>query len=142
MELLRRDIQNLQILISFNTGRCVCSCQHLEPNQSKQGHYLILWKITLDVLPVQASSVACKQFFSSSEETDSDCYLNLSPVILWLLKCTFQQDCLLFIEDLVCSKKEPSVIDVPKSIHPHIQKIDQWELELRLEMLWRRMGLR
>ena len=71
----------------------------------------------LDVLMVQTSAMACERALSSSKERDSDCHSNLLPImmeIFQLLKHTFQKDRLSFMEDLVCSEKEHSVIDIPK----------------------------
>jgi hAT family C-terminal dimerisation region len=63
----------------------------------------------LDVLPVQASSVACERVFSSSKETITMHRSRLSTElmeVLQFLKYTYQQDRLNLMEGLMMSEKE------------------------------------
>ncbi|KII82957.1 hypothetical protein PLICRDRAFT_74446, partial [Plicaturopsis crispa FD-325 SS-3] len=55
----------------------------------------LLYRIALDVLPVQASAVPCERVFSSSAETDTCRRSNLSPKrmeMLQILKYAYRHD--------------------------------------------------
>jgi hypothetical protein len=43
--------------------------------------YLTLGHIALDILPVQASSVPCKQLFSGTKQIAEDCQSCLGPIV-------------------------------------------------------------
>ncbi|KAF8164876.1 hypothetical protein B0H34DRAFT_625075, partial [Crassisporium funariophilum] len=45
-----------------------------------------LYKIALDVIPVQASAVPCKRVFSSSKETDTDRRSNTGQTVMEILQ--------------------------------------------------------
>jgi hypothetical protein len=88
-------------------------------SQAKQYTYPLLYHVALDVLPAQASAVLCKHVFSSSKETDSLCHSNLSLImmeILQILKFIFWKDCLNFMEGLVSTKEELTVINIDLSV--------------------------
>jgi hypothetical protein len=56
--------------------------------------YPTLFKLILDILPIQASSVPCERVFSSSKETCTLRRLNISPIMLealQFLKYLFRQ---------------------------------------------------
>ena len=68
-----------------------------------------MYRVALDILPVQASSVACERVFSSSKETITMRRNCLSPElmeILQFLKYTFRQDRLNLMEGLISSEQE------------------------------------
>ncbi|KDQ54446.1 hypothetical protein JAAARDRAFT_103362, partial [Jaapia argillacea MUCL 33604] len=55
----------------------------------------LLYRVALDVLPVQATAVPCEQVFSSSKETITARRCKLSPLmleILQILKYTFRHE--------------------------------------------------
>ncbi|KDQ06612.1 hypothetical protein BOTBODRAFT_121261, partial [Botryobasidium botryosum FD-172 SS1] len=71
--------------------------------------YPILYKIALDVLPIQASAVSCERIFSSSKETCTTRRNRLSPLMieaLQMLKFAFKQDRLDFTEGWTATEKE------------------------------------
>ncbi|KAJ6492756.1 hypothetical protein C8R47DRAFT_975538, partial [Mycena vitilis] len=79
----------------------------------------ILYRVALDVLPVQASAVPCERVFSSSKETDALRRGNLSPAVmemLQILKFIFRQGRISFTDDLVATEKELSVIDLDPGV--------------------------
>jgi hypothetical protein len=112
--------------------------------QSKQGVYPLLWKIALDVLPVQASAVPCERVFSSSKETDALRRSSLSPIvmeILQVLKYIFRNDRLSFTDDLLCCEEELSIVDIPREKVEELLstgKID--ELKELLDSSWEGWG--
>ncbi|KAG2049883.1 hypothetical protein BDR06DRAFT_892776 [Suillus hirtellus] len=66
----------------------------------------------MDVLPAQASSVPSECIFSSSKETCTLRHSNLSLTILealQVLKFTYKQDCLNFMEDLVANEQDYTI---------------------------------
>lgn len=84
--------------------------------QAKQDIHELLFRIALDVLPVQASAVPCERVFSSSKLTDESRRSNLSPAfmeMLQILKYRFRKERLSFTEDLISSSQELSVVDLP-----------------------------
>jgi hypothetical protein len=88
-------------------------------SQAKQYTYPLLYHVALDVLPAQASAVPCERVFSSSKETDSLRRSNLSPImmeVLQILKFIFRKDRLNFMEGLVSTEEELTLIDVDPSV--------------------------
>ena len=76
----------------------------------------MIFRVVLDILPVQASSVACEHVFSSSKETITmrrSCFSPLLMEILQFLKYTYRQEQLDLIEGLLSSEKEMLKLDVP-----------------------------
>ncbi|KAF8158577.1 hypothetical protein B0H34DRAFT_656023, partial [Crassisporium funariophilum] len=77
--------------------------------------YPLLYKIALDILPVQASAVPCECVFLSSKETDAERRSNLlmfKMEELQILKFSYQKDCLNFTDHLICTEHELSVLDI------------------------------
>jgi len=77
--------------------------------------YLILFSITMDYLPIQASSVPCECIFSSRTETDTKKRNKISPKLmeaLQMLKYHFKHSWLDFSQCEVVSQWE--VMDDPK----------------------------
>ncbi|THH15387.1 hypothetical protein EUX98_g9474 [Antrodiella citrinella] len=80
--------------------------------QFKETIYPALFRVAMDVLPAQASSVACERVFSSSKET---CTLRRSRIganlleALQVLKFRYKQDGLNFTEDLVAHEQDYSI---------------------------------
>ncbi|KAJ3754263.1 hypothetical protein EV360DRAFT_51962, partial [Lentinula raphanica] len=78
----------------------------------------IIFQLSLDVLPVQASAVPCEHAFSSSKETDTARRSRLSPVlmeVLQILKSVYRSDRLDFTKKCVdgsCTVQTMSVVDV------------------------------
>lgn len=80
--------------------------------QSKQTSYPLLFHVAMDILPAQASSMPCKQIFSSSKHTctDSQNCLQLEIVeALQLLKFTYKQSHLNFTPDLITEKMDYNI---------------------------------
>ncbi|EIW78982.1 hypothetical protein CONPUDRAFT_31368, partial [Coniophora puteana RWD-64-598 SS2] len=44
--------------------------------------YPLLFRVAMDVLPIQASSVPCERVFSSSKATATDTRNNLDPITM------------------------------------------------------------
>ncbi|KAF5378856.1 hypothetical protein D9615_006941 [Tricholomella constricta] len=87
--------------------------------QNKKFEFPILYRIALDVLPVQVSAVPCERVFSSSKETDALRRSNLSPEmmeILQILKYLIRCDRLNFTEGLLAKEEECMVLDVEPSV--------------------------
>lgn len=100
--------------------------------------YPLLYRIALDVLPVQASAVPCERVFSSSKETDTNRRANLSPEKmeqLQILKYGFRGERLSFTEGLLCTEREVCVLDVDPEVikgmyeRGEIEKLDQYVAE-------------
>lgn len=69
----------------------------------------LLYRVALDVLPYQASSVPCERVFSSSKETDSLHRTSLSPAfleMLQILKFRFRNDRLDFANGWISTEAE------------------------------------
>lgn len=84
--------------------------------QAKEHVHDLLFRLSLDVLPVQASAVPCERVFSSSKLTDDARRCNLSHFqmeMLQNLKHRFRGERISFTENLVCNEHELSVVDVP-----------------------------
>ena len=54
--------------------------------QSKEDRYPTLFRLAMDVLPIQASSVPCERVFSSSKETTTARRNKLSPELMEALQ--------------------------------------------------------
>ncbi|KAJ6459696.1 hypothetical protein C8R47DRAFT_994500, partial [Mycena vitilis] len=81
--------------------------------------FVTLYQIALDVLPVQASAVPCERVFSSSKETDALRRGDLSPAVmemLQILKFIYRKGRISFVDDLVATEEELSVIDVDPTV--------------------------
>lgn len=77
--------------------------------QGKELTYPILYRIALDVLPVQASSVPCERVFSSSKETDTLRRSNLSTSlmeVLQMLKYVIREERVSFTESWTSKEHE------------------------------------
>ena len=75
-----------------------------------------MYRVALDVLPVQASSVACERVFSSSKETITMRRNSLSVElmeILQFLKYTYRQDRLNLMEGIMSSEKDLLNAEMP-----------------------------
>ncbi|KAJ3839625.1 hypothetical protein F5878DRAFT_535284, partial [Lentinula raphanica] len=69
----------------------------------------IIFQLSLDVLPVQASAVPCEHAFSSSKETDTARRSRLSPVlmeVLQILKSVYRSDRLDFTKSWIAKTSE------------------------------------
>ena len=74
------------------------------PQQLHEDTFPTLFRIALDVLPVQASAVPSERVFSASKETDTDRRSNIEAELmemLQVLKYTFREDRLCFTQDWV-----------------------------------------
>ncbi|CAA7265592.1 unnamed protein product [Cyclocybe aegerita] len=83
--------------------------------QANQTRFPLFWKLALDVLPAQASSVPCERIFSSSKEMDTSRRSNLSPLHmeqLQIMKFSYRNDRLNFTDHLLSSEEELSVLDM------------------------------
>jgi|SRR5437588_7009554 hypothetical protein len=72
----------------------------------------LLFRVAMDVLPAQASSVPSERVFSSSKETCTVRRANLSPPVLealQMLKFSYKQDRLNFTEDLVADEVDYNI---------------------------------
>ena len=80
--------------------------------EDSQQIYPLLFKVTLDVLPVQASSVPCERIFSSSKET---CTLRRNLLsaalleVLQVLKYLYKQERLDFMSHWMCFEEDYSI---------------------------------
>ncbi|THH15527.1 hypothetical protein EUX98_g9453 [Antrodiella citrinella] len=77
--------------------------------EAKQLEFPLLFRVAMDILPVQASSVPCEHVFSSSKETDTMRRSKLSPAlieILQILKYSFRQDRLTFTDQWIPNEWE------------------------------------
>ncbi|KAJ3551660.1 hypothetical protein NM688_g4577 [Phlebia brevispora] len=81
----------------------------LEYWRSNEKTYPILFRIAMDVLPVQASAVACERIFSSSKETDTLRRRRLTPVmmeVLQMLKQSYLRQALHIPRDWLTTEEE------------------------------------
>ncbi|KAJ7831600.1 hypothetical protein B0H14DRAFT_2365093, partial [Mycena olivaceomarginata] len=81
--------------------------------------FTTLFRVALDVLPVQALAVPCERVFSSSKETDALRRGNLSPTVmemLQILKFIYRNGRISFTDGVVATEKELSVIDVDPDV--------------------------
>lgn len=68
-----------------------------------------IFRIALDYLPIQASSVPCERVFSSSAETDTKKRNRINPDLmeaLQLLKYGYKQERLHFTKDLLTREED------------------------------------
>ncbi|EIN07956.1 hATC-domain-containing protein [Punctularia strigosozonata HHB-11173 SS5] len=80
--------------------------------QTKRYEYPLLYRIALDILPAQASSVSCERFFSSAKETDTLRRNRLSPElmeVLQFLKSYYRRESLSFTEDFVARPEDYAI---------------------------------
>jgi len=99
------------------------SCVHLlyfsdSTIQSKRREFPILYRIALDVIPVQASAVPCERVFSSSKETDTNRRSNIGDDLMEVIqmsKYLHRGERLDFTTGLLATEEECSIIDVPAS---------------------------
>ena len=112
--------------------------------QNSQGLYPLLWRVALDILPAQASAVPCEQIFSSSKETDTGRRSNLSSFKmeeLQMLKFGYRNDRMSFTDDLVCTERELSVLDMSRDVVEDLlahRKLE--ELQQYIEESWKGWG--
>ncbi|KAJ6607699.1 hypothetical protein B0H10DRAFT_1817515, partial [Mycena sp. CBHHK59/15] len=99
-----------------------------------------MFRVTLDVLPVQASAIPSEHIFSSSKETDTLRRSSLSPhmiEMLQILKFIYRQDCIKFCDGLVATETELSIIDVdPKVVDALLVAGRTEELEELVNSSW------
>jgi hypothetical protein len=84
-----------------------------------------MYHVALDILPVQASSVACEHVFSSSKETvTTRCARLLPPLMeaLQFLKYAYRQDHLDLMEGFVSSERELLDADIPSTSAEEVRK--------------------
>lgn len=91
--------------------------------EKKEHTFPLLFRVAMDVLPAQASSVPSERIFSSSKETYTLRRSNLSPATLealQVLKFVYKQDCLKFTEDLVADERDYTISGpvTPRAIGP------------------------
>jgi hypothetical protein len=75
-----------------------------------------MYRVALDILPIQASSVACERVFSSSKETITmrrNCLSVELMEILQFLKYTYRQDRLNLMEGMISSEKDLLNAEIP-----------------------------
>jgi hypothetical protein len=86
--------------VHWNSGRFVfillTTFEHivLKILQQNQNRYPRLFRLAMDILPIQASSVPCEQVFSSGKETMTPRRSRISPELmeyLQLLKFSFKK---------------------------------------------------
>ena len=76
----------------------------------------MMYRVALDILPVQASSVACERVFSSSKETITmrrSCLSVELMEILQFLKYTYRQDRLNLMEGVISSEQDLLSAEIP-----------------------------
>ncbi len=82
--------------------------------------------MVLDVLPAQASSVACERVFSPSKETITmrrSCFSPVLMEILQFLKYTYRQERLDLMEGFVSSEKEILKADIPSIATEEVREL-------------------
>lgn len=75
----------------------------------------MLFKLAMDVLPIQASSVSCERVFSSAKETDTlrrSCLSPLMMEVLQFLKQSYKRDLLNFTTEWLVSE-DSLTSDIP-----------------------------
>jgi hypothetical protein len=100
-------------------GRCVGCILSLFLSycyfQSKKHEFPILYRLALDVIPIQASAVPCERVFSSSKETDTNRRSSIgyeSMEVLQMCKYLYRSERLDFTSGLLATEEECSVVDV------------------------------
>lgn len=87
--------------------------------QSKEHKFRLIFRVALDIMPVQASAVPCERVFSSSKETDTLRRSNLDPIlmeVLQVLKYFYRSDRLAFTEGLMANEEELMVVDLEPNV--------------------------
>ncbi|KII83438.1 hypothetical protein PLICRDRAFT_119379 [Plicaturopsis crispa FD-325 SS-3] len=87
--------------------------------QAEKHAFPLLYRVALDVMPVQAFAVPCERVFSSSKGTDTDQRTKLSPVmmeVLQVLKYMFWEERLDFSDAWVTKEDELLVLDIDPAI--------------------------
>jgi hypothetical protein len=77
-----------------------------------------MYRVALDILPVQASSVACERVFSSSKETITmrrNCLSVELMEVLQFLKYTYRQDRLNLMEGVISSEQDLLSAEMPSA---------------------------
>jgi hypothetical protein len=80
--------------------------------QAIETEFPLMFKVALDILPVQASSVSCERIFSSSKETCAMRRNLLSPAlleVLQVLKHVYKQGRLDFTSHLITTEEDYSI---------------------------------
>ncbi|KAJ6576168.1 hypothetical protein DFH09DRAFT_1454006, partial [Mycena vulgaris] len=88
-------------------------------SKRREFRFTTLFRVALDVLPVQASAVPCERVFSSSKETDALRCGNLFPTVmemLQILKFIHRNGRMTFTQGWVATEGELSVIDVDPGV--------------------------
>ena len=89
-----------------------------------------MFRVALDVLPVQASAVPCERAFSSSKETDALRRANLSPKLmeyLQILKYVFREDRLNMTDGLLAREEELEAMDIDPSLYDELLTSGRYE---------------
>jgi len=92
----------------------IASVELLKFWQNHESVYPLMYRVALDILPVQASAVPCERIFSSSKETDALRRSKMRPElmeILQLVKYSVRQDRLTFTENWVAREDDLLKID-------------------------------
>jgi len=99
--------------IFFNIGRYVLpilsSALLNSLSQANRHVYPVMYRVALDVLPMQASAVPSERVFSSSKETMTARRANLSPQmmeVLQILKYAFRHDRMDFLHSFVATEAD------------------------------------
>src|SRR5438477_6802921 len=99
-----------------DTGMCVMfSLNFISTNyvfQENEKIYPLLYRVALDILPVQASAVPCERIFSSSKETCTLRHSLLSGAtleVLQVLKYLYRQERLDFSSHWVAKEEDYSI---------------------------------
>lgn len=82
--------------------------------QVHEHDYKLMFHVSLDILPIQASSVPCERVFSSAKETFPLRRSNLSAELfeaLQILKFSIKQQRLTFTDDWIAKEEEYSIED-------------------------------
>lgn len=136
-------------MICYDFGRHVsvltrCLLSNLSKIQNHRHTYPNLYRVALDVLPVQASAVPCERVFSSSKETDTERRSSLGELKmeqLQLLKFTYRQDRLSFTQDLLYTERELSVLDIePQVVEDLIRRGELEALDNLIADSWKGWG--
>ncbi|KAL1745750.1 hypothetical protein HDZ31DRAFT_35739 [Schizophyllum fasciatum] len=91
--------------------------------QHDQYDHPLVFRITLDVLPVQASAVPCERVFSSSKETDALRRAGLGPEmmeVLQMLKYMFRENRLSFTDGLLAREVELAKYDIDPTLYDEL----------------------
>lgn len=112
--------------------------------QTSKRKYPLFYRIALDVLLVQASSVPCERVFSSSKETDTlrTSRSKLSPLmmeILQILKFRFHADRLDFNNEWVTREEDILIADISPNVT--LDMIASRRIDKLLELIASEEGL-